>query len=196
MSGTWAPRFPTWFKPAWGPQRFSFGGSVDNNPVPIVGSGWTDRYNGTRLTPNSSAATIVFSTAYERSGWNLGVESLGPGTARLTVVPATAGISSEQALTMWGYVYDLTLPPTAHSPRRSVPCVAWRAALPDTGSDRMLIGPFVTDFRHVQFDRFVRNDNLTSSPPQFVSSFVYHEVSATGSIVVAFQQPGIYFYGT
>ena len=120
MSGSWAPRFPTWFKPAWGPQWFSFGGSVDNKPIPIVASGWTDRYNGTRLTPNSSAATIVFSTAYERSAWDLGVESLGPGTARLTIAPATTGDSTDQALTMWGYVDDLTLHPTDLSPRCSL----------------------------------------------------------------------------
>ena len=123
---SWAPRFPTWFKPAWGPQWFSFGGSVDNKPIPIVASGWTDRYNGTRLTPNSSAATIVFSTAYERSAWDLGVESLGPGTARLTIAPATTGDSTDQALTMWGCVDDLTLHPTDLSPVAllSVPCVA------------------------------------------------------------------------
>lgn len=33
------------------------------------------------------------------------------------------------------------------------------------------------------------------SPPEFKTSFFFHQESATGSIVLTFQQPGIYYYG-
>jgi hypothetical protein len=46
-----------------------------------------------------------------------------------------------------------------------------------------------------RFDRFVLGFNLSASPPQFQSSGVYRQESAAGSIVVSFQQPGVYYYG-
>jgi hypothetical protein len=153
VSSSWAPRFPTWFKPEWGPQRFFYGGSCDNKPIAVVGSGWTNRYNGTRLTQNSSNATIFFTTAYEQSGWNLRVDDVGPGTARLTLEST-----------------DISTP---HQP---LPAAMHR-------------------WDQVRFGRFIRTANRTVLPPQFISSFTYHEMSATNSIEVTFQQPGIHYYG-
>jgi hypothetical protein len=33
------------------------------------------------------------------------------------------------------------------------------------------------------------------SPPEFKTSFFFHQESASGSIILTFQQPGIYYYG-
>lgn len=82
---TWAPRFPYYFKPAWGLDTFPFGGSVDNAPISIVASGWSAQYNGTMMTQNSSAVVIYFTTSFEKSTTTMRVHDLGPGSVRLTV---------------------------------------------------------------------------------------------------------------
>lgn len=46
-----------------------------------------------------------------------------------------------------------------------------------------------------RFDRFVQTSAPGASPPQFASSFAYHQESASGSVDLAFQQPGIYYWG-
>jgi hypothetical protein len=60
--------------------------------VPIVASGWSSKYNGTRLTANSSV--ILAHYVVTRQGWptRLEVQPVGPGSARITVV---AGNSSQ-----------------------------------------------------------------------------------------------------
>ena len=81
---SWAPTFPYFFRPAWGVNTFWFGGSVDNTPISIVGSGWTDKYNGTMVGDrNSSALVIHYSLDFENSNSTLLVQNLGPGSARL-----------------------------------------------------------------------------------------------------------------
>jgi hypothetical protein len=50
-------------------------------------------------------------------------------------------------------------------------------------------------FDKVRFDRFVQIPSVDGSIPLFVTSFFYREESASGSIVVTEQEPGIYFYG-
>lgn len=82
---TWAPTFPHYFKPAWGVHNFPFGGSPGGAPIRIVGAGVSARYNGTVLTPNSSATTIHYSRAFEDSDSTMAVEDLGPGSVRLTL---------------------------------------------------------------------------------------------------------------
>lgn len=53
----------------------------------------------------------------------------------------------------------------------------------------------------VTFDRFMptppsrRAALQDGSPPEFKTSFFFHQESASGSIVLTFQQPGIYYYG-
>lgn len=71
---------------------WKFGGKADNAPVPIVASGWSSKYNGTRLTANSSV--ILAHYVVTRQGWptRLEVQPVGPGSARITVV---AGNSSQ-----------------------------------------------------------------------------------------------------
>jgi hypothetical protein len=82
---TWAPTFPHYFKPAWGVHTFPFGGSPGGAPISIVGAGVSAQYNGTALTPNSSAVTIHYSRAFEDSDSSMTVEDLGPGSVRLTL---------------------------------------------------------------------------------------------------------------
>jgi hypothetical protein len=82
---TWAPTFPHYFKPAWGPHTFPFGGSAGGAPIGIVGAGVSARYNATVLTPNSSAVTIHYSKAFENSESSMVVEDLGPGSVRLAL---------------------------------------------------------------------------------------------------------------
>lgn len=146
FSFTWAPKFPTYYQPKNGPTTFYFGGAVDNRPVPIVASGYSAEYNGTRLTPNSTAVTIFYDVSYESSVFGMAIEDLGPGTARLTLLPENS---------------------SAHLSR----------------------------FDTSRFDRFVLGFNLPTSPPQYQSSGAYREESASGSIVVSFQQPGVHCYG-
>ena len=50
------------------------------------------RYNGTALTLNSTAVTIHYSTAFEESASTLGVEDLGPGSVRLSLINAAAPV--------------------------------------------------------------------------------------------------------
>ena len=119
---------------------------MDNRPIPIVASGWSAEYNGTRLTANSTPVTIYYDVSYEDSVWGMAIEDLSPGTARLTLQPENS---------------------SAHLSR----------------------------FDTSRFNRFVPGFNLSASPPQFRASGVYREESASGSIVVSFQQPGVYFYG-
>jgi hypothetical protein len=139
-------KFPTYYRPKNGPTTFYFGGAVDNRPVPIVASGWSAEYNGTRLTANSTSVTIYYDVSYEDSVFGMAIEDLSPGTARLTLQPENS---------------------SAHLSR----------------------------YDTCRFDRFVLGFNLSASPPQFQSSGVYRQESAPGSIVVSFQQPGIYYYG-
>ena len=139
-------KFPTYYQPKNGPTKFYFGGAVDNRPVPIVASGWSAEYNGTRLTANSTSVTIHYDVSYEDSVFGMAIEDLSPGTARLTLQPENS---------------------SAH----------------------------VSRFDTSRFDRFVLGFNLSASPPQFQTSGVYRQESASGSIVVSFQQPGVYFYG-
>ena len=82
---TWAPTFPHFFKPAWGVHTFPFGGSAGGAPISIVASGLSAQYNGTSLTPNSSALTIFYSTSFETSKSTMAVDDLGPGSVRLTL---------------------------------------------------------------------------------------------------------------
>lgn len=116
---------------------------MDNRPVPIVASGWSAEYNGTRLTANSTSVTIYYDVSYEDSVFGMAIEDLSPGTPRLTLQPENS---------------------SAHLSR----------------------------YDTCRFDRFVLGFNLSASPPQFQSSGVYRQESAPGSIVVSFQQPGIY----
>eukprot|EP00051_Salpingoeca_urceolata_P023180 m.390017 g.390017 ORF g.390017 m.390017 type:complete len:912 (-) comp20074_c5_seq2:72-2807(-) len=50
-------------------------------------------------------------------------------------------------------------------------------------------------YDRVRFDRFVQQTPPGTVPPFFKTSFSYHQESSTGSVVLAFQQPGVYFYG-
>lgn len=82
---TGAVVFPLWMQPEWGAFAVFFGGSDNNKTVEIVASGWSDNGpNGTCLTQNSSALTIHYSTACREATAKLNVESLGPGTVRLS----------------------------------------------------------------------------------------------------------------
>jgi hypothetical protein len=51
----------------------------------------------------------------------------------------------------------------------------------------------------VTFDRFMQTPASMvlqgESPPEFTTSFFFHQESASGSIILTFQQPGIYYYG-
>ena len=63
----WAPTFPLFYKPEWGPVRFEFDGAPDNRPVPLTASGWTAQYNGSRLTANSSVATVYYNVGFRET---------------------------------------------------------------------------------------------------------------------------------
>eukprot|EP01045_Picozoa_sp_COSAG04_P012702 COSAG04_NODE_865_length_9768_cov_3.722130_2_plen_573_part_00 len=142
----WAPQFPTFFRPAWGPFEFSFGGAADNAPIPVVASGWTAERNGTRLTQNSSSTTIYYDVGFLHTTFRMQVEDIGPGSVRVTAVPE------------------------------------------NTSSSHVA-------FDQVKFDRFTLTKNASgSSPPEFASSFFYHQESESGSIVLTFQQPGVYYW--
>eukprot|EP01046_Picozoa_sp_COSAG06_P006138 COSAG06_NODE_285_length_18323_cov_93.673672_19_plen_498_part_00 len=141
---TWAPTFPYYFKPEWSTNHsFSFGGSATGEPVGIVASGWTDRYNGTQLTANTSALLIHYSTSFEDSNSTLLVENAGPGSARLTL---------------------------------------------RNNAD-------VEAFDTVRFDRYFSNLTSTESPPEFIVDFFFNQHSGTGSLLLTFQEPGVYYYG-
>lgn len=145
-------KFPSiMHRPAWGPLTLTFGSSADNRPMSFVAAGWSSEYNGTRLTPNSTAATVYYDVGYRSTQFTLAAANTGPGSVRLHIEPVKA-----------------SLPP----------------GFPATSQP----------FDAVRFDRFVRSDSGSTSPPQFSSSYFYHQESADGSLRLTFQQPGIYFY--
>ena len=133
------------FQPRFGPYTFEFGGAPDNLPIPIVISGWSAQYNGTRLTPNSTNATIYYDVSYGNALFEMAVDDLGPATARVTLEPVN---TSSPHFTVW----------TA-----------------------------------VEFARFIPAEPATN-PPSFKTTFG-GQASESGSIVLSFQQPGIYYYG-
>ena len=56
--------------------------------------------------------------------------------------------------------------------------------------------PAAIGFDRCKFDRFVLAKSGTASKPaEFKPSFFYHQESESGTIVLTFQQPGIYYYG-
>jgi hypothetical protein len=87
---SWAPTFPHYFKPEWGIHTFPFGGSAEGHPISIVASGISAKYNGTTLTPNSTAVTIFYDSAFQKSVSTLEVENTGPGSVRLSLRNAAA----------------------------------------------------------------------------------------------------------
>eukprot|EP01052_Picozoa_sp_SAG31_P011708 SAG31_NODE_669_length_12945_cov_4.141912_1_plen_612_part_00 len=153
-------RFPaTMHNPAWGPLIFTFGSSADHTPISFVAAGWSAEYNGTRLTANSTAATVFYDVGYSRTQFALAVQEVGPASVRLQL----------------NKVVGSSLPP--NFPVTSQP------------------------FDAVRFDRFLLCDaqddvhtQHASPPPQWCSSYFYHQESADGSLKLTFQQPGIYYY--
>ena len=79
------------FQPtAVGNFAWKFGGKSDNAPVPIVASGWSSKYNGTRLTANSSVILAHYVVTRQQWPTRLEVQPRGPGSARITVVAANS----------------------------------------------------------------------------------------------------------
>jgi hypothetical protein len=77
--------FPVWIRPEWGVFNLFFGGAANNRSVDIVASGWSSNGpNATRLTSNSTALTIHYSLACRQVESVMTMESLGPGTVRLS----------------------------------------------------------------------------------------------------------------
>lgn len=81
---------PVFWPTAAGNLVWKFGGKSDNAPVPIVASGWTSKYNGTRLTANSSIVLAHYVVTRQMVPTRLEVAPLGPGSARITVVAANS----------------------------------------------------------------------------------------------------------
>eukprot|EP00045_Choanoeca_perplexa_P012129 m.131083 g.131083 ORF g.131083 m.131083 type:complete len:860 (-) comp15898_c0_seq3:38-2617(-) len=71
------------------------------------------------------------------------------------------------------------------------------------GAVRLTVAPTVKpddvpSFDQVRFDRFVQttdSKDQQATVPEFTTSFFYHQESGRGYIDLAFQQPGIYYYG-
>ena len=53
----------------------------------------------------------------------------------------------------------------------------------------------VPSYDQIRFDRFVQTSVNATGTPLFATSFSYHQESGRGYIDLAFQQPGIYYYG-
>jgi hypothetical protein len=90
----WQEYFPRWAPAKGGSFSISWlqGSKVDGrneNQLTVVASGWSARYNGTRLTPNSSSATIWYSFDYRASTSTLDAINVGPGAVRLVGQPGT-----------------------------------------------------------------------------------------------------------
>jgi hypothetical protein len=115
---TWAPTFPYFFKPQWGINTFGFGGSADGvGPVAIVASGWTDQYNGTMVSSNSTALSIYYSTKFESSTSTLTVVDLGPASARLTLKNDAVGVVGKfDTVRFDRYFQNMTTPAGAGAP--------------------------------------------------------------------------------
>jgi hypothetical protein len=103
--------FPVWMRPSWGTFRLFFGGAANNHSVDVVASGWSDNgVNATRLTPNSSALTIHYSTACRATESTMHVESLGPGTVRLSTSGPPSTTCAITQMAYLSYVPDATDP--------------------------------------------------------------------------------------
>jgi hypothetical protein len=78
-------------RPRWGPlTSFTFGSSADNKPISFVAAGWSSEYNGSRLTANSTVATVYYDVGYRSTRFALAVEDTGPGSVRLAIRPVKA----------------------------------------------------------------------------------------------------------
>ena len=92
-------RWPRWSKTSDGSFGFDwlagtrrYNGSTYG--LTVVASGWSARYNGTRLTPNSSNATVFYTRDYWNTLAELEVEDTGqPAAVRLRGVPGK-GVNS------------------------------------------------------------------------------------------------------
>lgn len=78
----WTEYFPR-VVPAGATFDFSWLQGSTSTSITVTASGWSARYNGTRLTANSTNATVFFSFAYRSSISLLEVESPIAGTAAL-----------------------------------------------------------------------------------------------------------------
>ena len=94
-----ATTFPVWARPSWGSFRLFFGGAANNRSVDIVASGWSGNgVNATRVTANSSALTIHYSTACRAARSTMRAENIGPGAVRLSTSgpPSATGCAMTQ----------------------------------------------------------------------------------------------------
>jgi hypothetical protein len=92
----WAPTSGGGFDFDWQVAKGVTAGGSGSGSITVVASGWTARYNGTRLTENSTNATVFFSFDYRSSTSLVNAIDVGPGSVRL-LGTAGAGVNTTEA---------------------------------------------------------------------------------------------------
>eukprot|EP01047_Picozoa_sp_COSAG01_P053644 COSAG01_NODE_5773_length_4042_cov_3.081410_1_plen_600_part_00 len=83
----WLEYFPRWAPAAEGTFNFQWLTGTNSSSISVKASGWSARYNGTKLTGNSTCETVFFSFDYRSTTTLLEVEDTGPGAVRLSGKP-------------------------------------------------------------------------------------------------------------
>lgn len=97
----WREYFPRWAPAKGGSFEISWlqGSKVaghSQNQLTVVASGWSARHNSTRLTGNSTSATVWYSFDYRSATSTLEAEDAGPGAVRLI------GKLGSSVISRWG----------------------------------------------------------------------------------------------